>query len=171
MAISLWLPAEHQIDRTTNHEGEPPTMSEIPQHVVDAVPGITFLSSDTVTDTHRERDGDTQTHVEHTARFAIEPGTLADMKPYGSCSYEFRPAWLEATWDNGEIRVGHVSGRRVLKGGQLSHADTRPRYTFYADGRYGNSYPMPELVRTALTAYETAVAVASNGAHPSDGAQ
>lgn len=126
--------------------------------------GITFLRSTTTTRVNREADGDTKITVEHTARFAVSPGTLPDMAhKYGK--QIFRPQFAVVDWRNGKLDSIAITGQRVLKGGRLSDSghDTSRNYDWAAydlrDGahRTASWVPVPEPLRDAIAAYETAV--------------
>lgn len=128
--------------------------------------GITFLRSTTSTRIDRESDGSGRTSVEHTARFAIEPGVVPDLThKYGSQT--FRPRWLTATWDDGRLSRIAVTGPRVLKSGKLAgtgdinrNVNTRDFDWSRHDIERGHGYegtPVPTAITERLNAYEVAV--------------
>lgn len=134
---------------------------------------ITFLRSTTTTRVHREADGDTEVSVEHTARFAIEPGAVDDL-PHKYGKQIFRPLWLTAIWHRGELSRIAVSGPRVLASGKMAeigehnrNANTRD---FEWSGRYeirrGIGYKgqeLPAIIVKRLADYEIAVAMTRAG--------
>ncbi|QPX62173.1 hypothetical protein PBI_INDLOVU_58 [Mycobacterium phage Indlovu] len=128
--------------------------------------GITFLRSTTSTRVDLDADGTERTSVEHTARFAIEPGAVPDLThKYGS--QQFRPRWLTVTWDDGRLSRIAVTGPRVLKSGKLAgtgdinrNVNTRDFDWSRHDIERGKGYEgtvIPTAILERINAYETAV--------------
>ena len=121
---------------------------------------IDWLSSTTTTKVRREPTS-THTDVEHVARFAITPGTVAEF----SRTAIFQPVFMVARWDDGFLKSVTLSGPLRLKSGGVSDKITRKREW---RRKYGSHHldkaKLPGAVAAALTAYEQTVAgVAANG--------
>ncbi|MBV9869110.1 MAG: hypothetical protein JO214_00565, partial [Frankiaceae bacterium] len=132
--------------------------------------GIDFLRSTTTTRADRTASGEVSISVEHTARFAIEPGTLPDMThQYGSQT--FRPQFVTVEWHDGKLRRIAVRGQRVLKSGKVQdNGDPASRNFDWtgADVERGRGYkdtPIPEALLARIKTYETEVAITAAEAH------
>lgn len=122
-----------------------------------------WLSSTTTTKVRRVPTKDAETTVEHVARFAITPGTVADSPAEFSRTAIFQPVFMVARWDDGFLKSVTLSGPLRLKSGGFSDKVTRKReWREYRSPV--NKSDLPGKVAAALTAYERAVAgVAANG--------
>ncbi|AEN79575.1 hypothetical protein SEA_LARS_60 [Mycobacterium phage Lars] len=60
------------------------------------------------------------TVITATVFLAVEPGTVADIRPYSSSKFVFRPTRVLLRFTDGELKRMRVSGPRVLKSGALS---------------------------------------------------
>jgi hypothetical protein len=127
---------------------------------------IDFLRSTTKTIVDREADGDTTTRVEHLARFGVAPGTVIDMLADYSKTANFEPHWLSVEWVDGRLYRVYLSGPQRLKDGGTSTKRTRHRtWNSWGASRANavDKADLPAPVAEAITAYETAIAVAASG--------
>lgn len=123
--------------------------------------GIDFLRSTTSVRTDREADGDTDVYATHLARFAVKPGTVADLKSQVGRQAMFQPQWLEIEWVNGRLAEVRITGPSWRKDKTLGATGRRRWWPHGRDG-FGVEKvlaDLPQPVRDALSAYELAVHV------------
>lgn len=128
---------------------------------------IDWLRSVTETRVERTAVKPKEKHVKHTAVFGIKPGAVIDVLAEYSRTINYQPRFLYAEWNDGVLTAVRLSGPQRLKSGDTS--DKLSRHRSWNDGwRNGvqqgvDKADLPAPVADALTAYETAIAVAANG--------